>query len=120
MNRREDGFTVIEVMIAIVILVFGVLAIMSTSMLISRSLGTANRTATAMTYAQEQLETLKGLGCAGATSGNAVQEGIYTMRWAVASVNAGREARIVLETRYPRQPGQMRADTVETSILCVQ
>lgn len=120
MVRRKDGFTVVEVMVALVVLVFGVLSLVSSSALISRMVGTANRTATALVYAQEQIEQLHGLGCANAASGNVTREGIYAMQWVVTPVLGGREATIMLETRYPRRPGQIRADTLETSILCVQ
>ena len=56
---NRSGFTLIEVMVAIVILSVGVLGLISTSALVTRMIGRGNITTKATQQAQTRLEILR-------------------------------------------------------------
>jgi prepilin-type N-terminal cleavage/methylation domain-containing protein len=58
-NKRNEGFTLIEVMIAIVILTIGLLALVSVTVMVIKGNSLNRGITTATTLANQQLETLK-------------------------------------------------------------
>ncbi len=57
--KNRSGFTLIEVMVAIVIMGVGILALLSTSALVTRMIGRGNMTTKATQLAQTRLEILR-------------------------------------------------------------
>jgi prepilin-type N-terminal cleavage/methylation domain-containing protein len=60
-RHPEGGFTLVEVMIAIIVLLFGLMAVSNLFVTASQSNGIANQGSEAATLAAQQLEILKGI-----------------------------------------------------------
>lgn len=60
--KHNQGFSLIEVLVAIVILALGLLAVGSMQMKASKGNTQSNRITSAATYAMQQIETFAGLG----------------------------------------------------------
>jgi prepilin-type N-terminal cleavage/methylation domain-containing protein len=85
---NDKGFTLIELMVATLLIVVGLLAFgIFTGNMVAQDTKSERRTQAA-TYAQEQLENLKNQATSGtlATSnGTETLDGIYTRNWDVAN-----------------------------------
>lgn len=101
--RREAGFTLIEALIAIVILSFGLIAITNLMLVAATSNTVANQSTAATSIASAQLEQLKALtfADAGLTAGGSVVSdtayvsdtpvagvGVIHTRWQIVDVDA--------------------------------
>ena len=79
-KRARAGFTLVELIIAIVILVVGVLGLASTAAVVMRQItGSSMQTRAAM-MAQSRLETLRSQPCANMVAGTATTGGV-TETW---------------------------------------
>ena len=85
MNKIHNcnGFTLIEIMITIFVLMIGLLgaAGVATTVISGNTLGKEITTAT--TLAQDKVEELKSMAYASIASGSDTQESIYTRTWTV-------------------------------------
>ena len=79
----RHAFTLLEVLVALIVLAVGILGLSASSALVSRLLGDTSRLTIAATVATARLERLRGGSCAGAVPGSAVTRGIEE-RWTVA------------------------------------
>ena len=120
MVANRGGFTLIELMIALTVLMAGLLGLVGTSALVTQMLSRGDRAATASNFAIEQLEALYGLGCEDTSSGSATKADIYDLEWSVNPSVTGSAERVQLVVTYPGTGGLPRSDTLETSILCVR
>ena len=101
-NKHNKGFTLVEVMIAIVILTIGLLALASVTVMVIKGNSLNKMMTTATTLANQQLETLKN------TSYNSVASSSewstvtgfsgYERRWQVTT--SGNQKAIVMEVRW--------------------
>lgn len=66
--RNNGGFTLVEILIAIVILTIGTLGVATLTVSIIRGNAFSNRLTTATTLAQDRMEQLKKLGFAGSAA----------------------------------------------------
>ncbi len=122
MDRSESGFTLVEVAIALVLLVVGVLALVSSSAMATRMIGLGRQATVAAQVATARLEWIRQL--AGSTSppctdprlagGSALSGGIRE-RWEVAAAGSARRVTLSMEYRVPR--GVAR-DTQRTMLFC--
>jgi prepilin-type N-terminal cleavage/methylation domain-containing protein len=76
------GFTLVEVMVAVMLLTVGLTAVVATSSAVTRMMGGSIREATASTLAASRFETLRGSRCAGIINGSATTRGIVE-KWTV-------------------------------------
>ncbi|HYT72387.1 MAG TPA: prepilin-type N-terminal cleavage/methylation domain-containing protein [Gemmatimonadales bacterium] len=120
--KRARGFTIVEVIIAILILTVGILGLVTTAALVTRMIARGQRSATAATYAAQRMEKLRVTGC---TSQSAGSEDLFRGSQKVATsswsfVNLGNSAwRVVIVTRYLTTQNRWRSDTAETQISCI-
>lgn len=115
-ERGERGFTVIEVMVAVLILSVGMLALVSTAATVTRMIGQGQRFSEASTLAAKRFEILRATDCSVMTS-NTATEGAYTLKWAVADTAAGKAKAVTLTVTSPTGRGD-RTDTFNTTISC--
>ena len=120
---NERGFTIVEVLIAIIVLTVGLLGLMGTSALVTRMVARGQRSALAGVYAVERFEQLRATACKARANGT---ETFYRGGTAVARndwtwTGAGTDMfRLSLRTTYTTTQGRQRVDDVEATISCVR
>ena len=121
--RNEQGFTLAEVMIAIVLLGVGVMALVSGAAMTSRMIGRGRESTLVGQVATARIEWLRQLaastspacGAAALQTGSASAPAGITERWVVP--NAGNPRTVQLMFTY-RVPQGIRTDTISTTLLC--
>ena len=83
MLRTEKGFTLIEVMIAIVLFAIGLLAFAGLEVVALRNSTYAKEYGKANTYAQQKVEEMKGTAWTSVSAGSDTLEGKFTRTWTV-------------------------------------
>jgi prepilin-type N-terminal cleavage/methylation domain-containing protein len=114
--RRRSGFTLIELMVSVVIMTVGVLALASGSAGVLRQMRSGNQTALASYVVQARLETLRSLGCASMSTGNATTRGM-TEGWTVTNANT-KVATIVDSVVYTPRPGVTKTFKLTAYMPC--
>ena len=120
--KREQGFTIVEVIVAIVVLTVGVLGLVTTAALVTRMIARGQRSAVAAIFAAQRLERLRRSACTVRTAGS---DTLYrgAGRLAVNSwtfIDAGNSTyRVRLVTTYLTAQNRTRSDTMETAISCI-
>jgi prepilin-type N-terminal cleavage/methylation domain-containing protein len=120
--RQERGFTLVEIIIAIVVLTVGLLGLMVTSALVTRMIGRGQRSAVAATNVAQRLEQLRVSGCTSQAAGTEVlyrgAMPIDSLSWRFVAAGAN-HWRVIVHSKHPTQQGRWRADSVETEISCL-
>jgi prepilin-type N-terminal cleavage/methylation domain-containing protein len=126
--RNERGFTIIEVIIAIIVLTAGILALGGTSALVTRMIARANRAAAAANFAAERMELLRPQGCIARTNGSdtlyrgSTWVAYNTWSWGTVPISAGNGSNSAYSLRvvsvFKGGRNKLRTDTLETEILC--
>ena len=83
MRRRSSGFTLIEVVIALVLVAFGLLALSATSALVTREVGSAGARVAASIVARNRVEWLVMTPCTALANGSAVHPHGVREAWSV-------------------------------------
>jgi len=123
MTKGRDGFTLIEIMIAIIILSIGLLGLASTMAVSTRMVGRGQRSAAASTFATSRLERSRMAACIpGQRSGGSetmMRGGTWVAinNWAFA--DAGNNTyRVRVVTTSKTIKNKFRTDTLETAVTC--
>ena len=113
-DRR--GFSLIEVVVAIMVLAVGVLGLAATSTVVTRQIGGGAQQSTAANLAASRFERLRGRPCAAVTSAAAVVEtnGISEL-WTVTAIKDGLVVRD--SVWYDTSRGE-RGFVFETTLPC--
>lgn len=114
MRASRSGFTIVEVLVAILILSVGMLALVGSAAVVVRQTGTAARQTQAAAYAQSRFERLRASPCASLTGGADTVRGIVTA-WAVTPVTRGND--ITVTVSWP-VAGEMRSRQYRSIIAC--
>jgi Tfp pilus assembly protein PilV len=109
------GFTLVETLVALVLLELGMLALAATSAVAARDLAIAHRTARAQALARNQLESLRANAC-GAAGGSAEVSGGYHVAWNVERL--GRRRGLSVSVTFTLPGGRRRITTLRTAALC--
>lgn len=75
------GFTIVEIVVALTLLVLGALAVVGAGASAARTVGSAEAQLHAMTVAQSRLEALASRGCGAATGGSAADSSSALREW---------------------------------------
>lgn len=123
MRESRQGLTVIEVLVAVMVLTVGVLALVGSSAQVSRMIGRGRHATLAAMLATGRIERLIAVAsstrppCTAAEwrSDSAVEAGV-SESWHIVD-RAGIARRLQLTLRY-RTPLGLSTDTVVTAVLC--
>ena len=83
--RRQEGFTLVEAMIALVLLTIGMLAFAGLEVIALRNVTFSKDYAKANTFAQQKVEEMKGTAWAAVSAGSDTLEERFTRNWTVAT-----------------------------------
>lgn len=120
---NQRGFTLVEVIVAIVVLTVGILGLATTAALVTRMIARGQRSAVATTYATQRLEQLRVTGC---TSQAAGSEDLFRGSTRVARnswsfISVGNSTwRVVVVAQYITANNRWRTETIESQISCLQ
>lgn len=122
--RQKSGFTIIEIIIAIMVLTVGLLALVTTAALVTRMIARGQRSAVASMYAAQRAERMRPAACINAqrTGGT---DTLYTgSNWVATNtwsyVDEGNlYYRIRVVTLYKTIKNQLRVDTLEMGVSCL-
>lgn len=122
----EGGFTIIEVIIAVVILTVGLLGLTTTSGLVTRMIGRGQRSEVAALLAMQRMERARPAACipaqrvAGDTTITRGSQPVARVAWTFTDVDGdGRSIRVRVITDYVVSANRIRTDTMETSVICL-
>jgi len=93
--KSRGGFTIIELVVAIIIMTVGVLALATGAAGVAKQMRDGNQAALAAVVGQARMETIRSLGCSSLSSNTATTRGM-TEKWNVVWISA--RARAVTET----------------------
>jgi prepilin-type N-terminal cleavage/methylation domain-containing protein len=119
--KREQGFTLVEVIVAILVLTVGLLALVTSAALVTRMIGRGQRSAVQSLFAARRLEMLRSTGCTNQAAGNdmlyrggVMVDSIY---WTFTD-RANQTWHIVLRSKYRTELAKWRTDSTETELTC--
>lgn len=114
--RTERGFTIVEVLVAVMILSVGLMGLVTTAGLVTRMIGQGHRYAEASALANERIEVLKSQRCPAAGTGTETR-GAYVVSWRVIEVAGGKGRGLNVSVQSPTTRGS-RTDTFATVHYC--
>lgn len=122
MKRSEGGFTLIEVLVAVVVLGIGITAMMSSSAMVTRMVGRGQMETRAAQLASKRLETLRRVANSTSprcTSGALANGGPLTSQGVTESwrVTAGSPSTVTVTVSYRTVRGT-HTDVLATRIWC--
>jgi type IV pilus modification protein PilV len=109
------GFTLIETLVALLLLEIGMLGLAATSAVVARDLAVAHRTTRAQMLARNRLESLEANACE-ANAGASVAPGGYDVSWIVQAAGKRRTLSVRVAFRVPG--GKLRVVTLQSAALC--
>ena len=117
MRRRAPraGFTLIELMVAMLMFTLGMLAMASTSAVIVKQMGDSGRMSVAATVAKSRIERLRLGSCTSSQTGSATTRGIAES-WTVTPMV--RSAQIDVSVTYVTRRGS-RSQSYRSMVPCV-
>ncbi len=114
--KHEGGFTIVEVVVAVLVLTVGLLGLASTAAVVTRMIAQGDRYTEASTLANRQLEVLRSQTCANLADGSATV-GQFRLSWTVTSIAGGRGRQVTITVVSPTGRGT-RTDTFYNTIVC--
>ena len=119
--RTRRGFTLVELIVAMLLLSVGVLGLAGVSAYAIRQSNTAQSRNLATNVAESRMEELRSRSCASITAGSATTNGV-SESWTVDASNANTKSRTVTgRFIFTRRSGKnTRPDTItaQTTLLC--
>lgn len=113
--RKTSGFTIVEVLVAIVIMALGVLGLAGTASSVSRLIGGGAQQTIAANIALSRFEKLRSSTCAGIVSGTATTRGM-TEHW-IATASSASLNSVTDTVRYTAAGGRHPSPLVFTSFV---
>ena len=122
-TKNQRGFTIIEIIIAIIVLTVGVLGLVTTAALVTRMIARGQRSATAAAFASRRLERMRVAACIDAQRVSG-QDTLYRgSTWVAVNTwtftDAGNQNyRLKIRTLYKTVKNRVRTDSTETTLPC--
>jgi prepilin-type N-terminal cleavage/methylation domain-containing protein len=124
-RARRSGFTIMELIVAIVILSIGLLGLAATSGIVMRLIGGGTHQTVAANVALARFEQLRSLSCGRMTSGSAINRNVQEA-WSVTPVGPVATPRamdvrltITYQTSMRRAGSSSRTQTYRSQIVCI-
>jgi Tfp pilus assembly protein PilV len=122
-NRKRNGFTIIEVIIAIIVLTVGILGMVTTGALITRMIARGQRTAEASAFAARRLERMRVAACVTAQRVNGSDTLYRGSTWSAFNTWTFTDLgnlnfRLKIMSTYKTVQNKVRSDSSETTISC--
>jgi prepilin-type N-terminal cleavage/methylation domain-containing protein len=122
-NMNARGFTIIEIIIAIVVLTVGILGLVSTAALVTRMIARGQRSGDAASFAARRLERLRPATCIAAQRVNGSDTLYRGSTWVAINTwtftDAGNNNfRLKIVTTAKTIKNRTRNDSTETTIPC--
>lgn len=122
-NRKRNGFTIIEVIIAIIVLTVGILGMVTTGALITRMIARGQRTAEASAFAARRLERMRVAACVTAQRVNGSDTLYRGSTWSAFNTWTFTDLgnlnfRLKIKSTYKTTQNKVRSDSSETTISC--
>lgn len=122
-NRKRNGFTIIEVIIAIIVLTVGILGMVTTGALITRMIARGERTAEASAFAARRLERMRVAACVTAQRVNGSDTLYRGSTWSAFNTWTFTDLgnlnfRLKIKSTYKTTQNKVRSDSSETTISC--
>ena len=118
-RATRDGFTLVEVMVAIVILAIGILGLAATASVVTRQMTGAVHQSVAATVAYSRMEHIRSSDCMimkDSTSGSAVTRNV-SEQWTI-TVPVQKQALLVTETITYLSRGNLKTQVFNSEIPC--
>jgi len=121
--KNRQGFTIIEIIIAIIVLTVGVLGLVTTAALVTRMIARGQRSATASAFAARRLERMRIAACidaqrvAGTDTLYRGSNWVSANTWTFTDVG-NLNYRLKIVSVYKTEKDQTRRDSTETTISC--
>ena len=112
----HSGFTLVEVIIAVLILTVGLLGLASTAGIVTRMIGQGQRYSEAAWMASQRFEILRSQTCVSMLGGTA-SEGQFSSTWTVTQLVDTAANRITVDVTSPTGVGT-RIDKFVTTVAC--
>ena len=122
-KSRNGGFTIVEIIIAIVVLTVGLLGLVTTAALVTRMIGRGRVSEGAAIFAAQRMEQLRASACTVRQPGFEYQyRGTYPIAYNFWSwTDAGNLTyRIRMQSGYRTGQNRVRYENVETSVTCLR
>ena len=113
-QRAAAGFTLVELLVAMMVFAIGVLGLAATAASVTRLMGGATRQTIAANIAQSRLEKLRASPCGTLTNGADTTRGVVSA-WTVQPVTRG--VNVTETVIFPTQGGN-RTRTYKTTLPC--
>jgi Tfp pilus assembly protein PilV len=121
--KNRKGFTIVEIIIAIIVLTVGVLGMVTTAALVTRMIARGQRSGAATAFAQRRLERMRVAACIPAQRVNGTDTLYRGSTW--TSINqwtytdlGNLNYRLKIVSRYKTTQNKLRRDSTETTITC--
>jgi prepilin-type N-terminal cleavage/methylation domain-containing protein len=124
-GAREAGFSLVEVLVAIVVLSVGMMMLAGGSLFVTRDLVRSRQATVASGLAQAQMDDLRARAaatvprCLSAQFTSSVSPSTtsgVTISWVVPATGVNRVVRVI--TSYNLGRGRVRADTLAANVAC--
>jgi len=123
-RKNQGGFTIIEILIAMIVLVVGLLGLVTTAAMVSRMIGRSQRASVAASYAQSRMEKMRPAACiaaqrvAGQDTLFRGSSWIATNKWSFSDLGNS-QYRLQVITKWKTTKASMRTDTLEMGVPCL-
>jgi type IV pilus modification protein PilV len=113
---NRSGFTIVEVLVAVLVLTVGLLGLAATAATVTRMISQGQRYSEATTLAAQRFEVLRSQSCTAMAAGSETH-GRYSVAWTLTSVNSGKANQVTVVVVSPTARAT-RADSFQTTIPC--